>query len=52
MVDWGAGERRRRWLETELDRIVAALPQLGVRHAIVFGSLVKKETSAAGDRRT
>ncbi len=49
VVDWDAGERRRRRLETELDRIVAALPQFGVRRAIVFGSLAKGNVRGGSD---
>ena len=49
MVDWDAGERRRRRLESELDRIVAALPQLGVRRAILFGSLAKGNVGRGSD---
>ena len=38
-MDWGAGERRRRRLQAGLERIVPALPGLGVRRAILFGSV-------------
>ena len=49
VVDWGAGERRRRRLEAELERIVAALPQLGVRRAILFGSLARGDVGGQSD---
>jgi predicted nucleotidyltransferase len=49
VVDWGAGERRRRRLETELGRIVARLPGLGVRRAILFGSLARGDASGHSD---
>ena len=49
MVDWGAGERRRGRLEAELERIVAALPQLGVRRAILFGSLARADVGGQSD---
>jgi len=49
VVDWGAGERRRRRLEAELERIVAALPQLGVRRAILFGSVARGNVGGQSD---
>jgi predicted nucleotidyltransferase len=49
VVDWGAGERRRRRLEAELERIVARLPGLGVRRAILFGSLARGEVGGQSD---
>jgi predicted nucleotidyltransferase len=49
VVDWGAGERRRRRLEAELERIVAQLPGLGVRRVILFGSLARGGVRGASD---
>jgi predicted nucleotidyltransferase len=49
VVDWGAGERRRRRLEAELERIVARLPSLGVRRAILFGSLARGDVGGHSD---
>jgi predicted nucleotidyltransferase len=49
VVDWGAGERRRRRLEAELERIVRALPGLGVRRAILFGSLARGNVGGQSD---
>lgn len=49
VVDWGAGARRRRQLERELSRIVAALPQLGVRRAVLFGSLAEGGVGVSSD---
>jgi predicted nucleotidyltransferase len=49
VVDWGAGERRRRRLEAELERIVAQLPGLGVRRAILFGSLARGGVRGGSD---
>ena len=49
VVDWGAGERRRRRLEAELERIVTALPGLGVRRAILFGSLARGDVGGRSD---
>jgi predicted nucleotidyltransferase len=49
VVDWDAGERRRRPLEVELGRIVAALPKLGVRRALLFGSLAEGGVGASSD---
>jgi len=48
-VDWGAGERRRRRLEADLERIVTALPGLGVRRAILFGSLARGDVGGQSD---
>jgi len=49
VVDWGAGERRRRRLEADLERIVTALPGLGVRRAILFGSLARGDVGGQSD---
>ncbi len=49
VVDWGAGERRRRQLEAELERIVRALPGLGVRRALLFGSLARGDVRRQSD---
>src|SRR2546425_12068855 len=49
VVDWGAGERRRRRLQAELERIVRALPGLGVRRAILFGSLARGDVGGQSD---
>ena len=49
VVDWDAGERRRRQLEIELGRIVAALPKLGVRRALLFGSLAEGGVGVSSD---
>jgi len=49
VVDWGAGERRRRRLQAELERIVRALPALGVRRAILFGSLARGDVGGQSD---
>ena len=40
-MDWKAGERRRSVLEAELEQIRRALPGLGVRRALLFGSLAR-----------
>lgn len=49
VVDWGAGERRRRRLEAELERIVRLFPGLGVRRAILFGSLARGDVGGHSD---
>ncbi len=49
IVDWEAAERRRRQLDTELQRIVLALPRLGVQRAILFGSLARGDVGAHSD---
>jgi nucleotidyltransferase-like protein len=49
VVDWGAGERRRRRLEVELERIKRALPGLGVRRALLFGSLARGDVRGQSD---
>jgi len=49
VVDWGAGERRRRRLQAELERIVSALPGLGVRRALLFGSLARGDVRGQSD---
>ena len=48
-MDWGAGERRRRRLQAELERIVRAPPGLGVRRAILFGSLARGDVGGQSD---
>jgi predicted nucleotidyltransferase len=48
-VVWGPDDRRRAQLEAELRRIVAALPGLGVKKAIVFGSLASGRVGATSD---
>ena len=48
-VVWNAGEKRRARLEAELRRIVAALPGLGVKKAILFGSLASESVGATSD---
>jgi len=49
VVDWDASGRRRRQLELELSRIVAAMPQLGVQRALLFGSLAEGSVGIASD---
>src|SRR6266850_3931399 len=49
VVDWGAGERRRRRLQEELERITQALPDLGVKRALLFGSLARGEVRGQSD---
>ncbi|MGH7311348.1 MAG: nucleotidyltransferase domain-containing protein [Candidatus Rokuibacteriota bacterium] len=49
VVDWDAGDRRRRRLEAELARIVAVLPGLGVKRAIVFGSAARGDVRGQSD---
>jgi len=49
VVDWGAGERRRRRLEVELKRIKRALPGLGVTRALLFGSLARGDVRGQSD---
>ena len=48
-VDWGGGAERRRRLESELERIVAELPRLGVEKAILFGSLASGRVGRTSD---
>jgi predicted nucleotidyltransferase len=48
-VDWGAGERRQRDLEAELERITRALPNLGVKRALLFGSLARGDVRGRSD---
>jgi len=48
-VDWAAGERRRRDLSAELERITGALPDLGVKRALLFGSLARGEVRGQSD---
>ena len=48
-MDWGAGERRRLRLQAELERIVSALPGLGVRRALLFGSLARGDVRGQSD---
>src|SRR5207253_4157699 len=47
--DWTAGERRRRDLEAELERITQTLPDLGVKRALLFGSLARGEVRGQSD---
>ena len=49
VVDWQAAGRRRRQLDAELQRIILALPRLGVRRAILFGSLARGDVGAQSD---
>jgi predicted nucleotidyltransferase len=49
VVDWKAGERRRSVLEAELEQIRRALPGLGVRRALLFGSLARQEVRGQSD---
>ena len=49
VVDWGAGERRRLDLSAELERITQALPGLGVKRALLFGSLARGEVRGQSD---
>src|SRR2546428_12348973 len=49
VVNWGAGERRRRDLEAELERITRALPDLGVTRALLFGSLARGDVRGQSD---
>jgi predicted nucleotidyltransferase len=49
VVDWGAGERRRLRLQAVLERIVSALPGLGVRRALLFGSLGRGDVRGQSD---
>jgi predicted nucleotidyltransferase len=49
IVNWGGGERRRARLEAELRRILAELPRLGVRKAILFGSLASGRVGQTSD---
>ena len=49
VVDWTAGERRRRDLSAELERITRALPDLGVKRALLFGSLARGEVRGQSD---
>jgi predicted nucleotidyltransferase len=49
VVEWEAGERRRGRLEAELQRIVSALPGLGVRRALLFGSVARGEVRGQSD---
>lgn len=49
VVDWEAGERRRRQLEAELARLVRELPRLGVSRALVFGSFARGGVRGASD---
>jgi len=48
-VDWAVGQRRRRDLEAELERITRALPDLGVKRALLFGSLARGEVRDQSD---
>ena len=49
IVDWEAPERRRHQLDAELQRILKALPKLGVQRAILFGSLARGDVGAQSD---
>jgi len=49
VVDWQAAGRRRRQLDAELQRIILALPRLGVLRAILFGSLARGDIGAQSD---
>src|SRR6266850_8330023 len=49
VVDWGAGERRRRRLQEELERITQALPDLGVKRVLLFGSLARGQVRGQSD---
>src|ERR1700741_3692238 len=49
VVDWAAGERRRGDLKAELERITRALPPLGVKRALLFGSLARGEVRGQSD---
>ncbi len=48
-MSWGAGERRRARLQAELERILPELPGLGVKKAILFGSLASGNVGTASD---
>ena len=48
-VSWRAAPERRARLEAELRRILGELPRLGVRKAILFGSLVSGTVGQASD---
>jgi predicted nucleotidyltransferase len=49
VVEWGAGEQRRAVLEAELHRILRELPRLGVKKAILFGSLATGNVGRTSD---
>jgi len=49
VVDCEACERRRRDLKAELERISRALPHLGVKRALLFGSLARGEVRGQSD---
>src|SRR5205809_7547494 len=49
VVNWGAGEPRRRDLSAELERITRALPDLAVKRALLFGSLARGEVRGQSD---
>ncbi len=48
-VRWAVGDERRGRLEAELRRILAELPRLGVKRAILFGSLVSGDVGQTSD---
>lgn len=48
-VGWRAGDERRGRLEAELGRILAELPRLGVKKAILFGSLASGHVGQTSD---
>ena len=49
IVGLATGEQRRARLEAELRRICAELPRLGVRKAILFGSLASGNVGSTSD---
>lgn len=49
VVDQPAAERRRARLEAELQRILTELPRLGVKKAILFGSLATGRVGPTSD---
>ncbi len=46
---WGASDERRARLEAELRRILGELPRLGVREAVLFGSLASGRVGHTSD---
>ncbi len=49
LVRWGLADERRGRLDAELERIVARLPGLGVKKAILFGSLASGNVGQTSD---
>jgi uncharacterized protein len=49
VVNWGAAEQRRTRLDAELQRILGELPRLGVKKAILFGSLASGHVGQMSD---